>query len=143
MLTVSSMASRSVRLLLGFLLAGPALAVVFVPREARAQAVTVNPLIVRQRPDGTSYPLRAANLKPEAINFQDCEDDINLVFNLLITMGLGVCVPKVQLGYGGCHQPLVPLPVPMTHQPDGLAYEYAGFGMGFWRWMRRAKPTLL
>ena len=86
MLFVSSMASRSVRLLLGFLLAGPALAVVFVPREARAQAVTVNPLIVRQRPDGTSYPLRAANLKPEGINFQDCEDDINLVFNLLITM---------------------------------------------------------
>ena len=102
MLTVSSMASRSVRLLLGFLLAGPALAIVFVPREARAQAVTVNPLIVRQRPDGTSYPLRAANLKPEGINFQDCEDDISLVFNLLLTMPMTQYTLQAWAGTADC-----------------------------------------
>jgi hypothetical protein len=40
------------------------------------------PTVPRFLPNGTPYALRAANLNPNDINFQDCEDNIILQFNL-------------------------------------------------------------
>ncbi len=55
-------------------------------REARAQAVTANPVVFRYYPNNNPYPIRSQNLTPQGINFQDCVDNINLVFSLNLTM---------------------------------------------------------
>ncbi len=67
-----------------------------IPRTAMAQSdggsssgsgpqITINPTVYRFGPNGTTaYPFRAANLNPNDINFQDCNDDIVLQFNLSI-----------------------------------------------------------
>jgi hypothetical protein len=46
-------------------------------------------VVQRYYPNSTTnaYPFRAANLNPNDINFQDCEDNIHLVFNMLETGG--------------------------------------------------------
>ena len=68
-----------------------------LPRSASAQEggtssgsgpqITINPTVYRFYP-GTAmkpYSFRAANLNPNDINFQDCDDDIILQFNLTIS----------------------------------------------------------
>jgi hypothetical protein len=50
--------------------------------------ITINPVINRYYPGGTDtklYPFRSANMNPNDINFQDCNDNIVLQFNLSIS----------------------------------------------------------
>jgi MYXO-CTERM domain-containing protein len=74
---------------------GPALslAALFLAAQARAQTsdaggltVAINPgaTITHVLPDGTDFT-RGSSLTPAGINFEDCEEDIDVVFPLLVT----------------------------------------------------------
>jgi hypothetical protein len=88
-------ATISRRALAGLFAVGVALS---VPGAAHAQligsgtgtgttsgyGVTINPTVPRFYPNGvTTYNYRAANLNPNDVNYQDCEDNIILQFNVL------------------------------------------------------------
>jgi len=64
--------------------------------------------VYRFYPDGTAYPFRAANLNPNDINFQDCEDNIVLQFNLTES-GIGSTgspdILQIWAGTTDCTQP--------------------------------------
>lgn len=69
------------------------LAALLVAADARAQTadaggltVAINPsaVITHVLPDGTDFT-RASSLTPAGINFEDCEEDIGVVFPLLVT----------------------------------------------------------
>lgn len=67
--------------------ASVALAAFFASTSARAQAITISQeqSIPRVYPDGSSVHKRATNLDPEAVSFQDCEDDQRLRVTLNMT----------------------------------------------------------
>jgi hypothetical protein len=66
--------------------------------------INVTGVVYRFYPDGTAYPFRPANLNPNDIDQQDCDDDIYLEFTLLET-----CLPttdtiQVWAGTTDCSQ---------------------------------------
>jgi hypothetical protein len=62
-----------------------------------------NSVVQRYYPNSSTnaYPFRAANLNPNDINFQDCEDDIHLVFTLLETGGSTGDAPDILQVWAG------------------------------------------
>ena len=95
-------------------LVGAALA---MPRAAHAQdggftsssgyGITLNSAsVVPRYYPGTMnvYPSRPANLNPNDINFQDCEDNIHLVFNLTESTGGASDILQVWAGTTDCTQ---------------------------------------
>jgi hypothetical protein len=62
-------------------------------------------VVPRYYPQGTTnayaYPFRAANLNPNDINFQDCEDDIQLTFSLLESGGGTTDAPDILQVWAG------------------------------------------
>jgi hypothetical protein len=51
--------------------------------------------------DTNAYPFRPANLNPNDVNFQDCEDNIHLVFNLLEKGGGSTDAPDILQVWAG------------------------------------------
>jgi hypothetical protein len=92
--------------LVGVLVAVPL--VVAAPRVAAAGGANygialASSVVQRYYPDSSTnaYPFRAASLNPNDINFQDCEDNIHLVFNLLETGGSTGDAPDILQVWAG------------------------------------------